>query len=50
VAANAASEPCRPMAIIRIRITSSRFIPQSLTGTANQRKPSPRSERLTIRH
>jgi hypothetical protein len=44
IAANAVREPCRPMTIIRIRTTSSRFIPQSLTGTANRCKPSPRGE------
>lgn len=40
VAANAAIEPCSPMAIIKTRATSSRFIPQSLAGAAIRRKLS----------
>ena len=46
-AANAAKEPCRPMASIKIRAVNSRFMNWSLTGTRNRRKPSVR--RVTLR-
>jgi len=38
VAANAAIEPCKPMASIKIRTMSPRCILGSLTGMANRRK------------
>jgi hypothetical protein len=46
VEANAAIDPCRPMAIIKIRAMSSRFMRQSIAVMVAARKPS----RRTVAH